>query len=156
MLWRYTFLFLLACNLILSAAASDAAPDDEARPLIIVVCPEVFRPAMEPWRMRREAQQNRVVFVSNRGSADDIRSRIREAAAKDKPRAVVLVGDAPAISATRIATAPHQTPTFSVAAKVNKYWGGDTEFVSDNPYADLDDDLVPDTAIGRLPADSIG
>ncbi len=41
-------------------------------------------------------------------------------------------------------------PTGLVAAKVNVAWGSEPEIATDNGYADLDDDQLPDLAIGRL------
>ncbi len=35
---------------------------------------------------------------------------------------------------------------------MDRYWGGDPEMATDNPYADLDGDGVPELAIGRLTA----
>jgi hypothetical protein len=45
-------------------------------------------------------------------------------------------------------------PTPLVPARVNVHWGSEPEIASDAPYADLDEDGVPDIAIGRLPVES--
>jgi hypothetical protein len=134
-------------------ASADVKPA-VAAPVIVVVCPEEFRAEMKPWQERREAQQNRVVFVSSKGSAEDVRTRIRGAVAGNLPRAILLVGDAPHSNAKGAKALPQQTPAFRLPAKVNIHWGGDPDLASDNPYADFDDDHIPDVAIGRLPADS--
>lgn len=136
-------------------AASGPKPAPE-KPVIAVVCPEEFQPAMTPWRERREARNNRVEFVSNAGSADEVRARIREVCGGNLPRAIVLVGDAPGTNRAGGEKLPQETPTFRIPARVNVHWGGDADLASDNPYADFDNDLVPDVAIGRLPADSAG
>ncbi len=47
-----------------------------------------------------------------------------------------------------------RVPTGLVAAKVNVAWGSEPEIATDNWYADLDDDQLPDVAIGRLCVDS--
>src|SRR5262249_50272186 len=44
------------------------------------------------------------------------------------------------------------TPTFYVPSKVTRYWGDPADIASDNPYADLDGDGIPELAIGRLTA----
>lgn len=136
-------------------------------PDIVVVCPAEFRPAMQPWLVRRQQQGHVVEFISNEGNALQIREQIRTLAKHGTLRFVLLVGDAPrhpADGAPRLQagdTPPPQvndaqrarcTPTFRVPSKIDHYWGGDSEFASDNPYADLDDDGVPDLAIGRLTA----
>jgi hypothetical protein len=45
-------------------------------------------------------------------------------------------------------------PTHLHKAVVNVRWGSEPEIASDNWYADLDDDHLPDVAIGRIPADT--
>jgi hypothetical protein len=47
-------------------------------------------------------------------------------------------------------------PTHYVPAVVNVKWGSEAEIASDNWYADLDDDRIPDLAVGRLTTDSAG
>jgi hypothetical protein len=44
-------------------------------------------------------------------------------------------------------------PTHFAAAKVNVRWGSEPEIATDNGYADLDGDLLPELAVGRLSAD---
>jgi hypothetical protein len=45
-------------------------------------------------------------------------------------------------------------PANYTPAKITLRWGGESLIATDNYYADLDDDLSPDLAIGRLTADS--
>ena len=45
-------------------------------------------------------------------------------------------------------------PTHYTPAVVNVRWGSEPEIATDNWYADLDDDRVPELAVGRLTADS--
>ena len=45
-------------------------------------------------------------------------------------------------------------PTYKAKAKINLRWGSEPEIATDNWYADLDDDAVPDLAVGRLTADT--
>ena len=51
--------------------------------------------------------------------------------------------------------APPSVPTHQAIAKVNVRWGSEPEIATDNWYADLDDDQLPDVAIGRLTARSV-
>ena len=93
-------------------------------PDIVVVCPNDFRGAMQPWLQRRTQQGHVVQFVSNLGSADEIRQRIRTVAKSGKLRFVLLVGDAPPLNtAHNFASATLQTATFSIESKVDRYWG---------------------------------
>ncbi|HZZ27477.1 MAG TPA: C25 family cysteine peptidase, partial [Pirellulales bacterium] len=45
-----------------------------------------------------------------------------------------------------------RTPTFRIPSQINRLWGAGPEIATDNPYADLNDDGVPEIAIGRLTA----
>jgi hypothetical protein len=127
------------------------APTAAQRPDIVVVCPTEFRDAMQPWLGRREQQGHVVRMLGNEGSALAIRQQIREIAKEGSLKFVVLVGDAPPPEADDARRA-RCTPTFRLPSQVIRYWGGGTEFVSDNPYADLNDDGVPELAIGRITA----
>ncbi|MCC7085520.1 MAG: hypothetical protein IT427_10985 [Pirellulales bacterium] len=139
--------------LLVALSPMAAAQRSAALPVIAVVCPQEYRAEMRPWVERRSGQ-NRVEFVADTGSAEQIRARIRSLSKKAKVQAIVIVGDAPPTLLSAATKPANQTPTFFLPGKVNLYWGGSAEFASDNPYADFDDDGVPDVAIGRLPADS--
>ncbi len=143
---------ILISLLLTVSAGQNVAPD------VAVVCPSEFRAAMQPWLEARSKQGHAVCFVSNQGTADQVRERIRQVAQEGKLRFVVLVGDAPppdgSHAALSAAGRDRFTPTFRVASKVDCYWGGGPDFASDNPYADLNDDGVPDVAVGRLTAHS--
>ncbi|MEO8498362.1 MAG: C25 family cysteine peptidase, partial [Planctomycetota bacterium] len=120
----------------------------------VVVCPEVFMEALRPWVEHREAQGHRIAFVSNQQSRDAIRDDIRRISQSGQLRAIVLVGDADPRADGDNTLRAATTPTFQVRAKVNVLWGSEPTIATDNSYADLDDDLLPDVAIGRLSADS--
>ncbi len=45
-------------------------------------------------------------------------------------------------------------PVHHARAEVNVLWGSEPHIATDNWYADLDDDRIPDVAIGRLTADT--
>jgi hypothetical protein len=127
--------------------------DIPATPDVAVVCPAAFRAAMQPWVDRRTQQGHVVNFVSNLGTAAQIRNRIRDSAKSGKLRYVLLVGD-PTASGADAAKSTLCTPTFRIPSKVTHYFGAPPELDTDNPYADLDDDGVPELAIGRLTAHS--
>ncbi len=120
----------------------------------IVVCPETFRDALRPWAEHRAAQGHRLAFVSNQQSADEIRNDIRQIAQSNRLRAIVLVGDADPRASRNSTVRAVTIPTHQAVAKVNVLWGSEPTIATDNWYADLDDDALPDVAIGRLPADS--
>lgn len=134
---------------VLLAAASPADVVDTA-----VVCPASFRAALRPWVEHREAQGHRLAFVSNQQTGAQIRHDIRELAQPGGLRFVVLVGDASPAAANDAHLCERTVPTHLAAAKVNVRWGSEPEIATDNWFADLDDDNVPDVALGRLTADS--
>lgn len=126
----------------------------------LVVCPTGFREALEPWlRYRRQQGYTLQVIVPETTDAA-LRDEIRRIAKSGKLKAIVLVGDSSA--ADRIAksddvvpVSPRHVPAHFANAKVNVHFGSQPTIATDNWYADLDDDDIPDVAIGRLPADTI-
>jgi hypothetical protein len=127
---------------------------------VAVVCPEPFRAALAPWVEHRIQQGHRVVLLSNVGTFDDIRRRIRNLAASSgaadmRPalRFVLLVGDAPP-QEPRIGHDAVHVPTYYAPARIVRHLGEQSDIATDNAYADLDDDGIPDLAIGRLTADT--
>lgn len=139
---------MLSSLLLAFLSLSAPAPDT------VVVCPDEFRAALQPWIDYRTTQGHVVEVVSNEGAASDIQQRIAAVAQGGRLRAVVLVGDAPPQGASDPAAHAITVPTHLVEAKVNIHWGSEPEIAGDNLYADLDGDETPDVAIGRLPVDS--
>jgi hypothetical protein len=121
----------------LLAARALAAPDT------LVVCPPEFRAALAPWEVYRRGQGHELEFVDTPATADEIHAAIRQAAGGGLLRFVVLVGDVPAI------------PTEYAEAKINFRWGSEPTIATDQLYADVDGDALPDVAVGRIPVDSI-
>jgi hypothetical protein len=126
----------------------------EPAPDTVVVCPREFLGALGPWLEYRASQGHRVERVSNLGTPQEIRTAIRAAAKGGKLRFVVLVGDADPAMRLDARIRARCVPTHHAAAKVNVHWGSEPEIAADNWYADMDDDQIPDVAIGRLTADS--
>ncbi len=129
-------------------ALTAAAPDT------VVVCPDAFRPALQPWVAHRQAQGHELAWVSNVGNSADIQRKIRQYAQLGALRFVVLVGDADPQSAQDAELRRRSVPTHHVPAKVNIHWGSEVDIAGDNLYGDLDGDEVPDVAVGRLPVDT--
>ena len=65
----------------------------------------------------------------------------------------MLIGDAPT-AGTGSASQANTVATQQVAARVNIHWGSEPLIATDNGYADLDGDGIPDTSVGRIPVDS--
>jgi hypothetical protein len=151
-------------TLILAIALSVSAPPPDT----LVVCPPAFEPALQPWLDYRRSQGHVIVVVPNTGSAADIRQRIRANAQNGSLKYLLLIGDAPASAvkqfrvplrgssnaATKSEARALRIPAHYSPAKITLRWGGEPLIATDNYYADLDDDLSPDLAVGRLTADS--
>lgn len=135
--------------LLVGLAAASPAAD------VLVVCPPEFRPALKPWVRDRSSRGHTFAWISHEGTAEEIRDRIRKAAGPPgRARFLVLVGDAdpamhhdPAIRAVSI-------PTHFAEARANVPFTKERDIATDNWYADLDDDQLPDLAVGRLPVDT--
>ncbi len=125
-----------------------------AVPDTVVVCPPHFVEALSPWIAHRVAGGHSFAFVSNAGSALEIRSEIRRLSEAGTVRFVLLVGDAEPAGASDPHVRARCVPAFMAEAKVNVKWRSTPELPTDSWYADVNDDGIPDLAIGRLPADS--
>lgn len=128
-----------ALALLLVLAAPALAAD------VLVVAPAELQPALGAWRKHREAQ-GLAVEVATPGADVGAQVKAAHGASRGKLRFVLLVGDADEVPA---ATRPRQSRE-AVAAMER-----DPDIASDNPYADLDGDAIPDLAIGRVPADTV-
>lgn len=139
--------------LLLLTALPRAVPDT-AVPDTVVVCPAGFHDALGPWMRHRSQQGHTLVLVSNAAGAEGIRRRIRDVAKSGRLRFVVLIGDAqPALDHDQALRA-RCVPVHHAKAEVNTLWGSEPQIATDNWYADLDGDKMPEIAIGRLTADT--
>jgi len=121
----------------------------------LVVSPAPLVTALQPWIVHRTRQGHRVQLVVAAASREAIRATIRQIARQGRLRHVLLVGDAGSSDGEHAAAAGDcRLPAGLVPAKVNVAWGSEPEIATDNWYADLDDDQLPDVAIGRLCVDS--
>jgi hypothetical protein len=126
-----------------------AAPVEAAD--VLVVCPAAFRAALAPWESYRQQQGHQLQVIEPPATAAELRTAIRHVASENQLRFVVLVGDVRhAASDTAV------VPTGYTKAQVNVRWGSEPTIATDGLYADLDDDRIPDVAVGRIPAHTPG
>jgi hypothetical protein len=136
--------FLCCANTI----AREDAPDT------LVICPTDFQSALQPWIKYRTEQGHKIQVVTPQASSAGIHKQIVAAAGGAKSTSlkhVVIVGDVSdgkTIDGRRVATD-------SIVAKVNVRFGSDPTIPTDNTFADLDKDGLPDVAIGRIPVDTV-
>ena len=147
----YNCLAWIGFTLLAANPASQSAPPP---PDTLVIGPREFLDAFQPWVVHRTQQGHRLGFLSSEFSAQQLRDAIRQTAKSGVLKTIVLLGDADPAAVRNAAIRSRCTPTQYVPAKVNIRWGSEPEIASDNWFADLNGDEVPDLAIGRLTADS--
>jgi len=143
MRWMICWMAALCC-----VAGSARAADT------VIVCPPALREALAPWVDHRARQGRTFAWVTDFSTPQRIRGAIRSQAAAGEVRAILLVGDAGPPAHVSLFSSPSIVPTYHAAATVNVRYGSQPEIATDNWYADLDDDGLPDVPIGRLTADS--
>ncbi len=124
------------------------------RPTRWSFAPPSFARRSTPWVQLRSSEGHTIEVVSNEGTPDDIRGRIRAANRDAKLRYVLLVGGADPEAARSLNIRRRSVPPYLERAKVDIRWGSEPQIATDNWYADLDGDGVPDIAVGRLPVRS--
>ena len=143
-------LLLFACSLCLSSAgiADDKGPIKSA-PDTLVICSVDLQPALQPWLDYRRQQGHRIVVRASQKTSLENRRMIATIAQAGTLRNVVIVGD----SSDAWQNPKTLVPTDYVLAKVNVKFGSEPIIATDNPYADLDNDGIPELTIGRIPVD---
>ena len=147
---RMASLLLVAglAGLALPAQADESAYDT------VVVCPQPLQAAMRPWFAHRIRQGRKIGVISDTAAPDRVRAGIRAAAEGGKLTHVLIVGDDHPDRKSNDNLAGITVPSAKIDAKINVRWGSEAHIATDNWYADLDDDLAPDVAIGRITADA--
>src|SRR5438045_2130612 len=137
---------ILACLLVPSVNPPSLSAD------AIIVAPREFLPTLKPLIEYRQKQGHRFAYVPTSARPDEIRAAIRNIARSGELKFILIVGDAEPAARTNPAVAARCVPTQLIPATVNVKYGSEPQIASDNWYADLDDDDLPDVAIGRVPA----
>ena len=155
---RQTWL-LHCCLMMLISAASPATAQQVANAAIgsrkqqvdtLVLCPLDFQPALAKWLTYRRQQGYQIRIESPAPIAAGIKQQIQAVADLNPLQHVVLVGD----SGDQWVRYQQLLATDYVPAQVNVLFGSEREIATDNSYADLDFDGLPELTIGRIPADS--
>ncbi len=113
----------------------------------LVICPEPLQQALGPWIRHRQNQGHELAVIAPAGDPHTLSRQIRLQAENHPIRWLVLVGDTPVPESTSFPG----IPTHEVPARVVVHYGSEPEIPTDNPFADLDGDGIPDIAVGRIP-----
>ena len=146
-LFNLAVLLIVVSGVVLNFACFQAvAQQVGAGADTLVVCPQGLQHALQPWISYRMQQGHKIEIILPQ-KAEELRKTIHWIAANnDQLKTVVLVGDSNGYS--------NSVPTNYIHANVNVLFGGQKHIATDNRYADLDDDGVPELAIGRLTVDT--
>lgn len=135
------FVALLACQINASNVGNSIDT--------IVVCPQGLEPGLQEWLEYRQGQGHTLAIINQFDSAGSVREQIRRLAT-DATETIVIVGDV----SKKIGPNQFAVPTHFAKAEVNIKWGSEPEIATDNWYADLNDDDIPELAVGRISVDS--
>lgn len=119
----------------------------------LVVCPQVFQGEMIRWIKHRESQGHGILMIQPGQDMFELQARIRSYCKRFTIRNLVLVGDCYSKTVELNQVSP-TVPRGTVRALVNVKFGSEPIICTDNVYADLNDDLIPDLTVGRLSVDS--
>lgn len=138
---------LLLLLLVMSADAQTAdAQTVQPYDTLVVAAPQLT-PALQDWVDYRTGQGHRLLVVHSRRFAAENRIFIQRIVARHQQiENLVLVGDAADW------TLPQESllPTTHVMAEVNFMFGSEPEIATDNTYADLNGDALPELNVGRI------
>jgi hypothetical protein len=145
------FVFLAFANVDANRVNGDSPDAKVANPDTLVLCPPKFQAAMKTWTDYRTRQGHCVTMLTPAPTPRAIKQQIREAAVSGDLKNVLIVGD----SGDERSAPGDLVTTDYIAAKVNVRFGSEPEIATDNTYADLDNDGIPDLTIGRMPIDTV-
>jgi len=146
---------------VTASIAKTAAPSDVSLPLaeslstaspslVIVVCPEPFQRALEPWVQRRRQAGMDVTIIASQPTAAALQQSLITAN-NGQCRYVLLVGDSQ-LSLHNQPTDPKQfVPTAYIDADVSAPYQQSPRLPGDYTFGDFDRDGIIDAAVGRLP-----
>ena len=117
---------------------------------VVFVSSETFRQSMEPWIEYRAKQGYAIHWIKPGSNATEetISREIRKLAKTVSLSAILIVGNAYPDGTGNIIACPR------IGSQVIHDFGDESHIASDNLYADLDGDGLPDVPIGRFSVDT--
>lgn len=128
---------------------SDGKPFPTPRYDTLVVATPDLLPTLGRWIEYRQSQGHQILVIPSQRLAASNRYFIRRVVATHRHiKHLVLVGDA----ADWTQPATSLLPADHVMAEVNYKFGSEREIATDNTYADLNGDAIPELTVGRIVA----
>ena len=138
-------IFCLTLILLIGGSTATAQQPQPYDTLAVVAAD--LAPSLQRWVDYRTAQGHRILVVNGQRFAAQNRNFIKRIIATyPQIKNLVLVGDAADWAKPPSAL----LPTDHVMATVNFMFGSEPEIATDNTYADLNDDALPDLNVGRI------
>jgi hypothetical protein len=146
-------------------SASDRPNSSTPRPIAIpvandtdavVVCPKAWHTELKPWLTHRREQGLQISVIDTVATREGLKQQIGNIAQANpqKLKYVLLIGDVATAEKAAVKDVSQTIPTFYVDSTAMARFGSEPHIASDNPFADLDNDGLPELAIGRVPCDT--
>lgn len=138
-------LWLIGCLSGFSAELTAEAPE------LVIVCPDRFLPALQPYLLWRHQQGVLATVVPSGCSAAEVQKNILSVAGFGQTRFVFLIGDCVIGRSDGNCHAESEVPTWYPSSSVAVKWGSTPDLADDSRYGDLTGDGLPNAAVGRIP-----
>ena len=137
---------------IASSKPTTAVNDTDA----IVVCPKAWQTELKPWLTHREQQGLSLSLLDTTATRDELKQKIQTIAAANPQRLkyLLLVGDVAITEVVASGDLSKTIPTYYIDSTAMVRFGSESHIATDNPYADLNNDGLPELAVGRIPCDN--
>ena len=146
-----SLILIVTATILGFSPCSVAGEMPDVGPDTLVVCPAPFQQVMDKWCDYRKQQGHVIKMITPPLSVEALKQTIQTVAKSGSLKHVLIVGDVGEPRARNTL----KVPTDFVKAKVNVLFGSDPEIATDNPYADLNLDGLPELSIGRIPLDTV-
>jgi hypothetical protein len=137
---------------IASSKPTTAVNDTDA----IVVCPKAWQTELKPWLTHREQQGLSLSLLDTTATRDELKQKIQTIAAANPQRLkyLLLVGDVASTEVVASGDLSKTIPTYYIDSTAMVRFGSEPHIATDNPYADLNNDGLPELAVGPIPCDN--
>ncbi|MGL6196561.1 MAG: C25 family cysteine peptidase [Thermoguttaceae bacterium] len=115
-----------------------------------MLCPRLFKDSLMPWLEYRSAQGFTLHLIDPEGLGfEDIKNELLSIHKKTPLAALLIVGNAVPIGPSRVCVSSPR-----IESRVIDQFGPENHIASDGLYADLNNDELPEIAVGRFSVDT--